>query len=136
MSEFLTKDAIEKVADLQSESVEVPEWEGSVLVRGLTAADKDKLMEVASIDAPLGKRDADGNPIEKEVDISVYRLQVVARSLVDKDGQRLFGDDEIHLLGAKNSEAVERVFKVAQRLSKLRREDVEGYVKNSESGQG
>lgn len=133
--EFLTKDAIEKAPDLQSEPVEVPEWNGTVLVRGLTAADKDKLMQAASIDAPPGKRDADGNPIEKEVDISVYRLQVVARSLVDQSGTRLFGDDEIHLLGAKDSEAVERIFRVAQRLSKLRREDVEGYVKNSESSQ-
>ena len=43
MKKFLTRNEILAVDDLQTQKVDVPEWGGSVYVRGLTGSERDAL---------------------------------------------------------------------------------------------
>ena len=50
----LTRDQILAVSDIQTEEVHVPEWGGTVLVRGLTGAERDEFE--AGMATPQGNR--------------------------------------------------------------------------------
>ena len=39
---FLSRDAILKVQDIETRELEIPEWGGSVLVRGMTGHERDR----------------------------------------------------------------------------------------------
>lgn len=120
---LLTREAILNAADLVTEDVEVPEWGGTVRVRGLTGSERDafeqSIMEQRGRDVALNLRH--------------IRAKLVALSVVDEQGRRVFSDDDVKALGQKSAVALQRVFEVAQRLSGLRSEDVEELAKNSES---
>lgn len=105
----LSKDAILGAEDLKSEEVEVPEWGGSVLVRGLTGRERDDYE--TSLMVQRG-----GQMVS---DIANARAKLVARCVVDDDGQRVFDNDDIGALGGKSGAALARVFDVAARLSGL-----------------
>lgn len=116
----LTRDQILAAPDLPREEVDVPEWGGSVLVSGLSGTDRDAFE--ASIVEVQGS--------ERKMDLENIRAKLVARSIVDDAGQRLFSDADVRKLGAKSAVALQRVFEVAQRLSGLTPADVKELAKN------
>jgi len=120
---LLTRDQILAAKDITTELVAVPEWGGSVMVRGLTGRGRDA-METRFTDA-RGKIDP-----EKGAD---FRAAFVAQTVVDAEGQRLFADSDIKALGEKSSVALQRVFDVAVRLSASRPEDVDGILEELKS---
>jgi hypothetical protein len=63
------------------------------------------------------------------------RAKLVALTVVDEEGNRIFSDSDASALGKKSAAALDRVFEVAQRLSGLRPEDVEELSKNFGSDQ-
>jgi len=117
---LLTRDAILAANDLRVERVDVPEWGGSVLVRGLTAAERDAFDLAATIEQG-GRR---------VVNFHQLRARLVAISAVDESGKRLFTDDDVELLAQKSGSAVGRVFEVAMRLSALTGQDIEDISRN------
>lgn len=110
---LLTRDAILRAEDLLREKVEVPEWGGEVWVRAMTAAERDRL-EAAVLDGKTAS----------------IRALVAAMCMVDERGERLFGDQDVEALARKNAQALDRVFQVARRLSRMREADVEDAEKN------
>ena len=122
---ILNRDAIRAASDITTETVEVPEWGGSVLVRGLTGAQRDRF-EAGMVEMRKGKL---------APKLSNVRAQLVALSLVDEQGQRMFSQDDVEMLGNKSCAALQRIWDVARRLSGLSDEDVEELTKNSESDQ-
>jgi hypothetical protein len=100
---------------LPTEIVPVPEWGGSVIVRGLTGTDRD------AFEATLLKQ----RGRKQEANLENFRAKLIVRSVVDEKGSLLFGERDISRLGQKSALALERVYEVAQRLSKLSPEDVE-----------
>lgn len=122
--DLLTREAILTADDLQVEVVEVPEWGGTVRVRGLTGAERDAF-EASVIDLASNGRRA---PVMNLVNL---RAKLAARCIVDEQGIRLFSDADIAALGQKSAHALQRVFEAAQRLSGLTKEDVEELEKNS-----
>lgn len=114
---YLTREQIIAAEDLKSEDVEVPEWGGKVLVRSLTGTDRDKLG--ASLIGP------DGHPNKGK-----YRVGLVAASMVDENGNPLFGFDEVDALGKKSSAALDRVYAVAERLNGIGEADVKAAEGN------
>lgn len=117
---LLSRDAILQAQDLPTERVEVPEWGGEVIVRGLTAAERDQFEQ--SIVEARGK--------DTRVNLRNIRAKLVALCVVDEEGKRLFKDEDAELLGRKSAVALNRIFEVAQRLSGLRPEDVEELAGN------
>lgn len=120
---YLSRDAILAADDVQFEDVEVPEWGGKVRVKSLTGKERDALE--SSMIVGKGKN--------ANVNLNNLRAKLVARSVVDEDGKRIFTDDDIAALGAKSAAALTRVYEVAQRLSGITQEDVDELTKNSET---
>lgn len=115
----LSRKQIDEASDRPRETVEVPEWGGSVLVQGMTAADRDA-WEAESM--PEG----DG----EQPRLENLRARLCARCIVNEAGKRLYSDDEAGALGAKSAAAINRLYEVARRLSGIGREAVEERAKN------
>lgn len=113
----LSKDQILQADDLPTEVVEVPEWGGSVTVRTLTGAQRDKLEE--SIVSSPGQRN-----------LTNLRARLVALAVVDENNEPMFTFEDATVLGNKSARALDRVFASAQRLSGFTKQDVEDIAKN------
>ena len=107
---ILSKDAILAADDLPRETVNVPEWGGEVLVRTMSGTDRD------AFEASL---------IEKDGRMENVRARLVALTLCDAQGDRLFDDSQIVARGRKSARALDRVFSVAQRLNGIGVEQVD-----------
>jgi hypothetical protein len=125
MSKYLTKEVILLAQDIQREEVEVPEWGGIVMVRGLSGKQRDAL-ESSMIE---------GKGKNANVNLVNLRAKLVARSVVDEDDKRVFEDADIPALAEKSAVALNRVYEVSQRLSGITKEDVDELTKNSEAAQ-
>lgn len=117
----LSKDQILEASDLKSEAVEVPEWGGSVNVRTMTGADRD------AFESSMVTKDADGN---RKPDMSNLRAKLVALTVVDDAGNRLFDVSDVDRLALKSAAALERVFVAAQKLNGLGAAAQEEAAKN------
>ena len=111
---ILSKDAILAADDLPRETVNIPEWGGEVLVRTMSGTDRD------AFEASL---------LEKDGRMENVRARLVALTLCDLQGDRLFNDSEIAALGRKSARALDRVFSVAQRLNGIGVEQVDAAKK-------
>ena len=122
---LLTRDAILQAQDLQYEDVDVPEWGGTVRVRTLTGRERDAFEQ--SVVEQKGKN--------TKTNLRNIRAKLVALTVIDGEGKRMFNTSDIELLGEKSANALDRLFDAARRLSGLRDEDVEELAKNSDSDQ-
>lgn len=122
---ILDKAAILGRVDLKQETVAVPEWYGDVILREMTGAERDDFE--ASMFVGQGKM--------RKQNLSNLRARMLARCIIDEDGNRLFSDAEIDALGGKSASALDRLFAVAQRLNGLGNADVEVLAGNSAPGQ-
>ncbi|MFR9807063.1 hypothetical protein ACL02T_32920 [Pseudonocardia sp. RS010] len=112
---LLTRQQIESADDLQTQDVDVPEWGGTVRIRPLTGRERDRLE--SSLMGTNGKVSTSK--------LALFRARVAAMCMIDEDGERLFGDADVEVLGAKSAAALHRVAEAAQKLSGLSKEDVE-----------
>lgn len=117
---LLTRDDILQAPDIQKETVEVPEWGGSVLVRGMTGLERDNFEQ--ELVTRKGKHTS--------FNWSNVRAKTVALCVIDENGRRMFSDSDVEALGQKSAAGLERVFDVARRLSGLSDSDVEELEKN------
>jgi hypothetical protein len=116
------RDKILAAADIPSETVEVPEWNATLLIKGMTAADRLSLMQNAV------------DPNSGNVDMSIVYPDVVVACAYDPDnGERVFSDDDKALIMGKASAAVEKVASVGLRLSGIGKEDADALGKDSSS---
>lgn len=122
---LLNRDAILQAQDLPTEDVEVPEWGGAVRVRGLTGAERDAFEQ--SVVEQRGK--------STRANLKNIRAKLVAMTVVDENGERLFSDSDAAILGKKSAAALNRVFEVAQRLNGMTPDDVEELSGNSEGAE-
>jgi hypothetical protein len=122
--EFLTKEQILGASDLEEKEVEVPEWGGKVLVRGLTGRQRD-IFEKSLIT---------GKGKNRDVNIENARAKLLTLCLVDpKTKAPIFTQSDIEALGKKSAKALNRVYDVATDLSGIGEEEIEELTKNSES---
>jgi hypothetical protein len=110
----LSRDDILKAEDLRTEEVDVPEWGGTVLVRGLTGRERDEYEG-----SVLEQRGSRLVPNTANV-----RAKLAVKCVIDEDGNRVFADTDANALGEKSGAAIDRVFEVASRLSGLGDTDV------------
>jgi len=112
---MLTREDILKINDIEVETVEVPEWGGSIYVRGMTGAERDRFE--ASVVTTRGK--------STSVNLENIRAKMAALSICDKDGVLLFTEKDVKVLAGKSAAALQRVYEVAQRLSRIGDEDID-----------
>jgi hypothetical protein len=111
----LTRAAILGNTNLRTEVVQVPEWSGAVNVRELTGSERDSF-EASIVDLKSAGGDVNADNI---------RAKLVARTVVDDAGERLFTDDDVAELGKLSAGALSRVYNVAARLSGITADDLE-----------
>jgi len=99
----LTREAI-LGAPLAREVLDVPEWGGQVIVQELSGVGRDRL--------------------ERERGVWATRAGVAAASVIDEEGNLLFGPDDIEELAARSGNALQRILDAANRLSSVRPEAV------------
>ena len=114
----LKREDILDVKDIEIEEVEVPEWGGTVCVKGMSGLERDAFE--ASIVQAKGKG--------TKVNMENIRAKLAAQTLCDEQGERLFTDADVKLLGKKSAVALQRVFVVAQKLSGIGDADVNELV--------
>ena len=122
---FLTRDQILEANDLTTREVSVPEWGGTVRVRALTGTERDAL-EASTLQ---------GKGKNKDINLANFRAKLCTRAIVDEQGKRLFGDEDIAALGRKSAGALAKVYDTAAELSGISEADVDELTKNSVSGQ-
>lgn len=105
----LTRDQILAVNDVQIEAVAVPEWGGTIYVRGMSGTERDAFE--SSIVEIRGK--------SRKMNFENVRARLASLTVCDADGNRLFTEQDIKVLGTKSAGVLQRVFKIAQRLSGL-----------------
>jgi hypothetical protein len=111
---------------LQREEVLVPEWDARVLVRELTAAERDEF------EASVVKRRGKGGDFD--VVMRGLRAKLVILTVIDAKGNRIFNDADQDALSQVGAHAIDRIFSVAQRLSGLTKEDLDELAGKSGSG--
>ena len=124
---MLTKDQILEMDDRKVEELFVPEWDDSVRVMELGADDRDELEQYLA--EHFSKKD------KKDYSYKHIRAPLVAMSLVDEKGKRIFSLKDIPALGKKNGIALDRIFEVSNRLSKVFGLEKEDIKKNSSETQ-
>ena len=105
---MLNRENILNAVDLDTKVVEVPEWNGEVSVRGLTARERD------SFEASIGAA----------ANLENLRARLVVLCLVDDEGKRIFKDTDAKALGEKNAQVVNRLFEECRVMSGMTDADV------------
>lgn len=117
----LDRNAIFSVHDIKTEKVFIPEWKGSVFVRGLTAYERDdfesSLLDQSKKRTRISMRNA--------------RARLVVMAAVNEDGSQMFSEDDIPMLSLKSAIAVDRIYEVASAMAGLGDEDLEELLGKS-----
>lgn len=102
---ILSKEAIAAAPDLNPETVDVPEWGGSVLLRGLTAGEYQHFA-------------LHGQTMLNDGSLNAW---VVAKALMDDAGQPIFGpnDDGVTVLSQKSGMVIKTLAEHVMKLSGL-----------------
>ena len=122
----LTKAQIFGAKDLQTEKVEIEEWNGYVNIRAITGTERD-LFEQSMFQ---------GKGKNRRENFDNLRARLISLAAVDDEGERIFSEKDTKELGKKNASALDKLFAKAQELSGMRQADVEELVKNSEESPG
>ena len=123
---LLGKEAILAADDIRSERVEIPEWGGEVMVRGLTGAQRDAWE--SSMSRRVGK--------QMVPDMRNFRARLVVLCVVDETGELVFHGGDIDALAGKSGSALDKIYGVAARLSGISEDDAEELAKNSAATDG
>lgn len=118
----LNREEILAASDLKTETVEVPEWGGQVIVKTLMGFERDEF-EASLFIGPDGKPTI-GRTAEN------VRAKLIAASTVDEAGARMFTAEDVEALGKKSAKALDRVFSAAQAVNGMGRREVEALAKN------
>ena len=111
----LGRESILDAQDLDLGFVDVPEWCGGVFIRTMTGKERDSLE--ARITA--GEK--------------LTRARMAILTCCDHDGQLLFTDADEAALDGKSASAMDRILEAALSHNRLRGEDIEDAIKNSEA---
>lgn len=100
------RETILAAEDIQSELVEVPEWNVTLEVRGLNGADRSRILEAAASSG------------SGTISIGTMYVETVIASTYDPEtGVRVFSPSDIDALLGKSASAIDRLAQVGMRLS-------------------
>lgn len=113
------RDLILAKQDIPSEVVDVPEWGVKVEVRGMTGAERTRIMDSAT-----------GNAGEVNLQF-IYPEIVIATSFDPETGEQIFVPADRDILLSKSATAIDKVALVGMRLSGFTKESSEELGKGS-----
>jgi len=107
---------------IRYEDLEIPEWNTTVRIRGMTAAARDAWMG----DMMAQQKANGGLP-----NLTNIRARFVAHTLIDENGTRLLSVADAAQLGEQDSNVIERIYKKARELNGIGEDQVAGSENNS-----
>lgn len=117
------RDRILNANDILEEKVMIPEWGIEIVVRGMSGADRNRILEECVKINPKTK--------ETKTDLKkMYPEVIIACAYDPETNERIFHPEDRDALGNKNGKALDTVFKVAAKLSGLN-DEIEEEEKNS-----
>ena len=114
---MLTREEILLKTSLKKEVLKVEEWGGDIIVSEMSGEARDVWEQSLREKSPTGK-------------IISPRAKLVAFTVVDEQGERVFKDDDIASIGKLSSDALEKICLVAMRLNGLGAGDVDNEKKS------
>lgn len=114
---MLKREEILSKTSLKSEVLTVEEWNGNIIVSEMSGTTRD------AWEQELRKKDAEGNIVSP-------RAKLVAFTVVDEEGDRIFKNDDIDSIGKLSSGSLEKICDVAMRLNGLGSDDIKEAKKN------
>jgi hypothetical protein len=104
------------IEDRKVEVVTVPMWNNrKVRLRVMSAAERDEF-EASTVEMKRGKQ---------RPNIANLRARLVARCIVNKDGELIFKSGDVARLGNKSAKALDFLFQKCQELNGFTEEDIE-----------
>ena len=119
----MTREEILNSKCFGTKGIDVPDF-GKVNIRKWSGNDRAKFLQ-ASITVDSGNVDVKYEKIFDNMSL------VVALSLCDESGKRLFKDDEIGLVGELNADVIQTIYQESLILNSLVQKSVEEAAKNS-----
>jgi len=116
-TKILTKRDVLKQKTLKTETVDIPEWGGSLIVQEMTAAQRDSFE-----DWVLSKGDDKSS--------KGTRVAIIINTVVDENGKPFFTDLDALELGKKPGIIIDRIASVGLRLSGMSEGSIKEEVKN------
>ncbi len=120
---LLNKQQILEANDLPTQDVPVPEWGGTVRVRGLDGEASTKFS------AGMVKLNSQGEV--ESVAMDNFMAKLVSITVINENGQLLFSEADVNALGRKSAKALKRVSDVASELSGIEAKKNQDVAKNS-----
>jgi hypothetical protein len=119
----LTKEQIQGALRGPLLTVDVPEWNGSVSIKRISAADMVRLRDIL----PKDENEEDEPDPQRNLDAA---CELLAMTLCDEAGKAMFTADELRLWDHSQIGLFNRLLEAAQKHNKLDAESTEGIVKN------
>jgi hypothetical protein len=112
------RDQILAVQDIPTQLVEVPEWGVKIEVRGMTGAERTRIMDKATAAGEMNLQ-------------MIYPEIVIATSFDPLTGEQVFVPEDRDILLSKSATALDRVAMVGMRLSGFTKESADELGKDS-----
>lgn len=122
--DFLDRDAILSAPDTLTVAVPVPEWGGTVYIRSITVAERERIEKMFQTDQKGRNK------------VKNLREELLIMSIINPNtGDNIFNRGDINKLSKKSAGASERVFEASLKLSGFKKEDVDQMVDDFIEGQ-
>jgi hypothetical protein len=115
---LLSREQILAAKDQEVKKISVPEWGGEVYIRPMSSRDRDKY------EAEIIAMRSSGKIYEN------LRARLAVRSVCDSDGNLIFKDEDVELVGSKGAAALNRIFSAASKLNDFSSQDIKELEKN------
>lgn len=112
---ILTKDGILSADDLKTITLEIPEWDGSVLIKAMSGRERDMFEEA------LVTQRGD----KTHVNMRNARARMAVLSVYNEDMTPMFTMADMGRLGEKSSAALDRIFDACLKLNRFKKEDID-----------
>ncbi len=116
---ILNRDAILGAQDIITEDIPVPEWGGSVRIGLMSGAARDQFLS--------GR--------EKNTSLSCFQASILAATIIDPNGKRLFTEADIEALQQKSGQVLGRLADAAFRINAVGPAADAAAAKNSKTDQ-
>jgi hypothetical protein len=114
MNKFLSFDDINEVDDAEYTEIDIPEWNGTLRVRGLNGGERAEFEEQVS----------------KNHSMRHAKVECIIKCSVDDEGNRVFTNQHKGMLLGKSAKVIERIFDEICRLSGIG-DDAEGEAEGN-----
>jgi hypothetical protein len=114
---MLKREEILSKSSLKKEVLTIKEWGGDVIVSEMSGSMRDAWEQAITEKDSLGK-------------LVSPRAKLIAFTVVDEEGNRVFKDGDIESIGKISSKILEKILIVAMRLNSLGADEIDSAKKN------